>query len=416
MSVIDDIKKNILKSGGATFASFVDGIWSDDKTGWKVVAVEGREVSVHPDMNEEVRAGVSYEYLKKFPVIRLKNEVQNVDLAKDIVTSIFLGTAYGAAAAAEKTALVTIMDAKINTMMAAEKAEMKTDKAKTVVCGSIGHDYVRLTNKTDDINVEDFFTDFSDADKCQIGVDLIRVGLDLKRENAGGWVAMTLTSGKVLKIYFPKANDEGSRKFLTHGRCAVATARETSAFLASKEDMPALGLNLGWQAIAEEVCISKLNKVFQDANMPLITNQIVYMIAIPKVKPHKIMNLSSSEAHLMLSFHVINDAYNSKKRKDKKYEGNFTSEVYSKMVNLGIDVKVPILKKILNIVTKPCLSTMRHKGISLVEMISQTKGITRPIKTWQALEDETKFLIEEAAADETDVSNLVISDKKKRTE
>jgi hypothetical protein len=51
------------------------------------------------------------------------------------------------------------------------------------------------------------------------------------------------------------------------------------------------------------------------------------MICILKVKPHKFLELHKTEAHTMLAFHLINNAYKSNKRSDGKIEKVFIDYV-----------------------------------------------------------------------------------------
>lgn len=254
------------------------------------------------------------------------------------------------------------MNVKLNTLKHMSESSKVKKTIIQVTCGSTGTDYVRLGNRSDDFSLGDYFNEFSNLEKAEIGIQLIRSGQTFRKENKGKWVQLTTSKGNELLVYFSKDNDKSSNSFLTHSRCAIATAKETSAILAEKEDMPPLGLNLGWHSLTKDSTFNSINAEFIKMNMPIVSKETIYMISIPKLKPHKYLDLNLSEASLMIVFHIFNDAFNTTKRKDDKMEMNFTSDIYSKLTSLNLVVSRSTVKVLLKIILPKCLKTMKHKG------------------------------------------------------
>jgi hypothetical protein len=145
--------------------------------------------------------------------------------------------------------------------------------------------------------------------------------------------------------------------------------------------MPALGLNVGWHGLTTASSISDIKKLFTDKQMPAIKKESILMACIPKVKPNPCLNLSISEACIMLTFHLINDAYNSSKRKDNKYEANFTADIYSKLINLGHEPDGQILLELVKLCIPRCYLNMRHKGVIPREMVGIIKRIVKSFES-----------------------------------
>jgi hypothetical protein len=160
-----------------------------------------------------------------------------------------------------------------------------------------------------------FFPNFSEIEMAEIGYDLIKNGQKYRKENKGKWIEMETSQKKTIEVYFAHENDEKGAHFLTHGRCAIVTARATSKILANNNDMPAFGLNVGWQSTCTDANLAVINNLLTKQKLEMISKESLIMISIPKVKPHPILNLTQSEANLMICFHIINDAYNTSKRK-----------------------------------------------------------------------------------------------------
>lgn len=115
---------------------------------------------------------------------------------------------------------------------------------------------MRLANKSDDVDLADYF-EFTADERAEIGMELIRSGQRFTREHKANGSASVHQN--TTDIYFAGSNDGKSNNLITH---ATVTARPTSEVLSAKDDMPALGLNLGWQAVAEDSMINDLNILF----------------------------------------------------------------------------------------------------------------------------------------------------------
>jgi hypothetical protein len=121
-------------------------------------------------------------------------------------------------------------------------------------------------------------------EKAEIGVDLIRSGLNLKKEYTGKWVWFKITYSNGINISFTK-DPEKNNGFLAHGRRATAPAHETARVL-EKEEKPSTGLYVGWYALINNNR-NEMNNFYLSRDMDAITKQKRYLICIPKVKPHK---------------------------------------------------------------------------------------------------------------------------------
>jgi hypothetical protein len=52
-----------------------------------------------------------------------------------------------------------------------------------------------------------------------------------------------------------------TNRFMTHTRCAIATARSTASKLVEQMDVPALGMNVGWHRVITDIMVEELNQV-----------------------------------------------------------------------------------------------------------------------------------------------------------
>jgi hypothetical protein len=95
------------------------------------------------------------------------------------------------------------------------------------------------------------------------------------------------------------------------------TARDTAALLVKYDDMPALGLNIGWHGLMNESAVGDINAYFLSVNISAIDKEGLMMACIPKVKPNIRLKMIHAEKYVMLLFHLINDAFNSSKRRWK---------------------------------------------------------------------------------------------------
>lgn len=67
------------------------------------------------------------------------------------------------------------------------------------------------------------------------------------------------------------------------------------------------------------------------------------MVTIPRVRPHKYLNLSKAEGLIFMFFAMLNDSVNmvmKKKKGDKsEFSQNFLQDKYSKLSNIGIEIE-----------------------------------------------------------------------------
>ncbi|XP_021925885.1 uncharacterized protein LOC110832828 isoform X1 [Zootermopsis nevadensis] len=398
-SIIAEIDNNTRKELHDEFNVLILQLWTENYEGLVLSKYEDSDYYTTPQIEENKASGIDLDYLKKFPVAKLLREKPTYISAVTFLRYIFV---LSAARAPTKIAvsLMGVMKSKLNSMRIMNNQAIYAKDALNVACGSVSNDYKRLTNKSEEFNLDDIFEKFSSLDKAEIGIELIRNGLWYKKEYKGKRMTLNCTSGVSISIYFPTRDDDKGNVAFTHGRVAVATARETAAILMDKDDVPALGLNIGWQAMATESSVNKVNRVLIEHKLQGIEKSFMYMVCIPKVKPHSVLGLKKGEAHIMMIFHIMNDSYNSLKRRDNKIEASFTSGIFSKLENLGIEVQVTIIKALLSVVIPICLKNMRHKGEGSKEVVSVIKSVMRSMVQWNQMEESTAMAV--------DMSELVI--------
>jgi hypothetical protein len=109
--------------------------------------------------------------------------------------------------------ILNMLKIKLNTMNILKESADAPKGKSTVVCGLVDETYGKLSNRSDDIDLNNFFEGFDVSDKTEIGIELIRNELRYKKEFKVKWLTITTSSEKRIKIYFPGLDDKKSNNF-----------------------------------------------------------------------------------------------------------------------------------------------------------------------------------------------------------
>jgi hypothetical protein len=75
------------------------------------------------------------------------------------------------------------------------------------------------------------------------------------------------------------------------------------------------------------------------------------------------------------------------KRKDGKFEANFTADVFSKLSTLNISFQGNIILGIMKIILPKCFKNMKHRGKIDRSIVNIIKSITKTLESWKGLSD-----------------------------
>jgi hypothetical protein len=388
-TALSKVLNEIQKTHSKEYEEAIRRWWVKDTNGMTDIKVGSYTIKMPVNLVEKVGFGLTLKFLKSFPIVEITEDIGDIGDAIQFLIQSFASTAYASSTVTKENILALLL-IKINTIKTIDESKNVKTSISTITCGRLDEeDYVKLANKSEDIDITVFFEGFNEKDKPEIGIQLARNGIAHKKENKDKWLKLSTSSGKALDIYFAASDDEKSNNYLTHGRCAIVTARETAAILVKYDDMPALGLNIGWHGLINESTISDINKFLLENKLPAVSAESLMMASIPKVKPNICLKLNHSEKYIMITFHVINDAFNSSKRKDGKFEASFTSDIYSKLLNMNFE---PDGNKVLDMVKlclPKCYLNMRHKGALPRELVGIIKKIVKSFESWKLLTKKT---------------------------
>jgi hypothetical protein len=415
MATIMAILENTRPQHRVDYQTLIKSFWANDQEGVTPIKIADLQTWTSETLKNKKEYGMEIEYLKVFPIACILNEMEDLEEAATFCKRVFYSTA-SQETPVKKDQIMELLKIKLNTLKLMEDSNSIAKGKINFDCGPLDDTYKKLANRTEDVDIMAFFEGFTQDDKAEIGIELARNGLKYKKENNGKWITLRTTGGKKVEIYFASSDDEKGNNYLTHGRCAIATARETSMILVEKDNCTALGLNIGWKGILNVSALSDINAFFSQINIPPITLESMMMAAIPKVKPNPCLNMNVSEAYIMICFHIINDSFNSSKRKDSKYEANFTSDIFSKLNNMNINVQGNIIMKIMEIILPKCFREMKHKGAIGREMVSIIKTITKTLVSWKGLQDKNDLIAElrQENADDKDMNDLITQGSSKK--
>lgn len=404
---------SLKKNSREEYKDYLKKLVLHDSEGMLEERWEGLNYFISSHMANVTDYGLTDKFLRMYPLREVVEQAENLDEALYIVRNTIMSTAHGLEEE-KKNTLGKFCVLKLTTLRSLYTQKTLAKPSKSLRCGSIEEDYARLANRSDEIDIMAYVTHLSEEDMMELGVELIRNGQLYRKTNKGKWLELVTKSGSKTNVYFATENDEQASSFLTQGRCAIATAIPTSKFLASQEDMPALGLNLGWHGLATEEEFRNINTLFQSLKLSTIDISQIYLVTIPKVKPHPSLKMSHSLGYLFLSFHCLNDAYNSSKRKDGRIEVNFTADAYSKLTNMGVVFDPPTFRSIISYIIRPCMRNMKHKGAVSRDLVNMIKSVVKTMETWKLQADKTKLMLEDTSVTDDDMKNLVFGDVKQR--
>jgi len=155
----------------------------------------------------------------------------------------------------------------------------------------------------------------ADEEKMTLGLTLMEKGNTYRKIYKGQSITFKISNNnRLFVVYFPKPNDNISDGVYSYPRAAIHTARSLSNSMMQHKMVSALGLNVGWGSMIDEV---NMNMFFDKMN----TNNdalegfddvkknpsIMYLVTIPKVRPHEFLNLSKAEALIFIIFSMMND-------------------------------------------------------------------------------------------------------------
>jgi hypothetical protein len=179
---------------------------------------------VSTELREKADYGLTSTALKNFPVNETLDHFKDISNASRFLIDLYSSTAYPTQQARKET-ILSMLNLKLSTMKTITESKSLKKVISEIRCGAISDSYVKLANKSKDIDITSFFEKFTDAEKAEVGIELARNGLKYKKENKGKWLKLLTTTEKEVEIYFAASDDEKSNNYLTHGRCAILTAR-----------------------------------------------------------------------------------------------------------------------------------------------------------------------------------------------
>lgn len=167
------------------------------------------------------------------------------------------------------------------------------------------------TSTADEADLSLFIDDWSSKEKSDLGVHLINNGN--KMRNQKGTFEIRIddeeTGGqKSVLVKFPRESEEISITDFTYPRAAIVTARDVSKTCCKVDNeggikMSALALNIGWHGLFLPENIDKISKVFIECTQPMVNAEKLYLCTIPRIRPHKYLEMDSSESYLMVIFY-----------------------------------------------------------------------------------------------------------------
>lgn len=181
----------------------------------------------------------------------------------------------------------------------------------------------------------------SDLEKVEVGLQLMERKKTFK--DFKGNKTFETSSKRSITVFFPMSNDISYTKYF-YSRAVIHTARPLSNLMLQRKMMSALGLSIGWEGMTNE---ANLNTFFYMLNMysNLYIDKknlsIMYLVTIPKITPHKYLNLSKAEAFIFIIFNIICDSVTNFKLHMsnpntplKNFTAKFTDETISKVNKL----------------------------------------------------------------------------------
>lgn len=238
---------------------------------------------------------------------------------------------------------------------------------------SVDHDFKRFDRMYSSDNIT--------SEKVELGLQLMKREKTFK-DFIGQHKTFEISSKKAITVYFPIPKDTSYKEYL-YSKAIIHTARPLSNLMLKRKMMSALGLSIGWEGMTNEANLNRfLNMLEEDPNLYFNNIRgnlsIMYLVTIPKITPHKYLNLSKAEALIFITFNIIRDSVTNFKLQMsnpntplKDFTANFTAETISKVNDYSISFidpfyKLTNLKSYTNIIeyaANVCITNIMHKGL-----------------------------------------------------
>jgi hypothetical protein len=104
-------------------------------------------------------------------------------------------------------------------------------------------------------------------------------------------------------------------------------------------------------------------------------------------------------------------------KEDGKFEANFTSDIYSKLLNINFEPDGNIVLGLMKVCLPRCYMNMRHKGAMPRELVGIIKKIVKSFEDWKLLttKNAATLIMRDDVATDDDTTNLITSGKKPQT-
>jgi hypothetical protein len=211
MGVLDSILANTKTQHRSDFQELIKTYWVDSQEGMVAKKREGIDTWFPESLRNKRDYGIELDFLKNFPVNAILNEKGDYEAATLFVKRVLVATLI-AEPPEVRDLLRDLMKIKLNTMKILEDSNKVPKGKNTASCGPIDDTYTKLANRSEDIDISNFFEGFDYNDKAEIGIELIRNGLKYKKEHKGKWLTVMTTSNKKIKKKWQTRGSESVRR------------------------------------------------------------------------------------------------------------------------------------------------------------------------------------------------------------
>lgn len=146
----------------------------------------------------------------------------------------------------------------------------------------------------------------------------------------------------------------------------------------------ALGLSVGWGALMQDSNLQTFEDLFikNDNVLPGISRflngqkNIMCLVTIPRVRPHKYLNLTKFEKLIFLIFSMINDIVQNIGKNNQEMTVSFTLDTTSKLTNLNLMIEnIEVHKKAIIYACKSCVLNIKRKGVAPAYIMKMMKDL-----------------------------------------
>jgi len=225
----------------------------------------------------------------------------------------------------------------------------------------------------------------SDLEKIEVGLQLMERGKTFKKDFKGQHRTFETSNKRVITVYFPMPDDINYEEYF-YSRAVIHTARPLSNLMLQRKMMSTLGLNIGWEGMTNEANLTRFLNFFDNDDNDFSINDIddikrnpsiIYLVTIPKIKPHKYLNLSKVEAVIFITYNIIRDSVTNLKLQMSNpktpLKANFTAETISKLNYLSLRFPTSLYNKlnftsldsyynVISYAARVCITNIIHKG------------------------------------------------------